>query len=61
MSQSSFKPGDRVRILWGQRRGKVGTFLYDYRGRAVVQYGPSRPSHTTKLMYEHIEKVKRHD
>ncbi len=53
------KPGDRVRILRGQHRGKMGVYLYDYRGRAVVQYGPSRPSHTTKLAYKNIEKVKK--
>ena len=54
------KPGDRVRILWGQQRGKTGVYLHDYRGRAVVQYGPSY-YHITKLQYANIEKVDEND
>jgi len=50
------KPGDRVRILRGQNKGKTGMYLYEYRGRAVVQYGPSC-AHRAYLKPENLEKV----
>lgn len=50
------RPGDNVRILWGQNKGKTGVFLYEQQGRAVVQYSPST-YHRTKLQFENIRKV----
>lgn len=51
-----FKHGDRVRILRGQRKGKTGVYLYDYRGRAVVQYGPNS-YHRSLIKPKYLEKV----
>lgn len=50
------KPGDRVRILYGQNKGKTGVYLYTYRDRAVVQYGP-KSYHRTRCKPENLEKV----
>lgn len=52
------KPGDNVRILAGQNRGKTGVYVREYRGRAVVLYGPSC-KHKSVVKFESIEKVER--
>jgi len=53
-----YKRGDKVKILWGQHKGKIGRFMREYRGKAMVNYGPTS-LYRAELDFKHIEKVSR--
>lgn len=50
------KPGDRVRILRGQNKGKIGICVCEYPDRMVVQYGP-KSYHRAHIKPKYLEKV----
>ena len=52
-----YKQGEKVRILWGQHKGKIGRFIREYRGKATVYYGPNT-HYRAELDFNHIERVR---